>query len=45
MQFPRKPFLDRVIVEVTPIQDVFQQSPWKFRSMTPESSTVQTEAP
>ena len=26
MQFPRKPFLDRVIVEVTPIKDVFQQS-------------------
>lgn len=26
MQFPRKPFLDRVIVEVTPIKEIFQQS-------------------
>jgi co-chaperonin GroES (HSP10) len=26
MQFPRKPFLDRVIVEVTPIKEVFEQS-------------------
>lgn len=24
--FPRKPFLDRVIVEVTPIKEIFQQS-------------------
>ena len=26
MQFPRKPFLDRVIVEVTPIEKFFEQS-------------------
>lgn len=26
MQFPRKPFLDRVIVEVTPIKEIFEQS-------------------
>lgn len=26
MQFPRKPFLDRVIVQVTPIREIFQQS-------------------
>lgn len=26
MQFPRKPFLDRVIVQVTPLKEVFQQS-------------------
>jgi co-chaperonin GroES (HSP10) len=26
MQFPRKPFLDRVIVQVTPIKEIFQQS-------------------
>ena len=25
-QFPRKPFLDRVIVEVTPIKEIFEQS-------------------
>jgi co-chaperonin GroES (HSP10) len=25
MQFPRKPFLDRVIVEVTPIEQIFEQ--------------------
>jgi co-chaperonin GroES (HSP10) len=25
MQFPRKPFLDRVIVEVTPIEKIFEQ--------------------
>lgn len=26
MQFPRKPFLDRVIVEVTPVEKFFEQS-------------------
>jgi co-chaperonin GroES (HSP10) len=26
MQFPRKPFLDRVIVEVTPIKEIFEQN-------------------
>lgn len=26
MQFPRKPFLDRVIVEVTPIEQIFEQA-------------------
>jgi co-chaperonin GroES (HSP10) len=26
MQFPRKPFLDRVIVQVTPIKEIFEQS-------------------
>jgi co-chaperonin GroES (HSP10) len=26
MQFQRKPFLDRVIVQVTPIKEIFQQS-------------------
>ena len=26
MQFPRKPFLDRVIVEVTPVEKYFEQS-------------------
>ena len=25
MQFPLKPFLDRVIVEVTPIEEIFEQ--------------------
>jgi co-chaperonin GroES (HSP10) len=25
MQFPRKPFLDRVIVQVTPLKEFFQQ--------------------
>jgi len=26
MQFPRKPFLDRVIVEVTPVEKFYEQS-------------------
>jgi co-chaperonin GroES (HSP10) len=27
MQFPRKPFLDRVIVQVTPIKGIYEQNP------------------
>ena len=29
-EFPRKPFLDRVIVEVTPIEKIFEQSEVKI---------------
>jgi co-chaperonin GroES (HSP10) len=36
MQFPRKPFLDRVIVEVTPLEKFFEQNPTAYTPLDDE---------